>query len=132
MFDEFLSEVFFIKIKVKGYLKNITENTIEKIDTSAIKNKNKISYIIDNTKYRLDLLTEKIILKRESNEFIHSMVFKENKETKTEYYIKTLNTSLDIKILTTKINITDNKIEINYKIIDSNSEYIYLIEMSDK
>ena len=45
--------MFFIKINIKGYLKNITENTQELIDTTSIKKDNKISYIIDNTKYIL-------------------------------------------------------------------------------
>ena len=43
-------EVFNIKIKVKGYLKNLTENTEEIINTQALKKSNIISYIIDNNK----------------------------------------------------------------------------------
>lgn len=132
MFDEFLLEVFSIKIKIKGYLKNITENTTENIDTYAIKNKNKISYINNNTKYNISITKEKIILKRESDEFIHGMIFLPEKETETEYYIKQLNASLNIKILTTKIEQDDHKIQINYKNIDTDNKYIYLIEMSDK
>jgi len=132
MLVEFLLEVFFIKIKIKGYLENITENTKEFIDTFGINNKNKISYIIDNTKYKLDIFNDKIILTRETEEFIHGMIFKLNQETTTEYYMKKINSSLSLKLLTTKLEINKLKIEINYKVLDNDNEYIYLIEMSEK
>jgi len=132
MFDEFLLEVFFIKIKIRGCLKNITENTCQNIETYGIKNKNKISYIYDKIKYSLIIGKEEIILKRENDEFIHGMIFKENQELITNYYIKELNTSMEFKILTKKINITNNQIEIYYQNKETEDEYIYLIEMSDK
>ena len=131
MLVEFLLEVFFIKIKIKGYLENTTENTKEFIDILGIKNKNKISYIIDKTKYKLEIFSSKLILTRENDEFIHGMVFELNKETMTEYYIKDINSSLSLKLLTTKLEISENIIEINYKISDNDNKYIYLIEMSD-
>ena len=109
MFDEFLLEVFFIKIKIKGYLKNVTENETKNIDVTGIKNKNKISYFWDNIKHILTIEENKITLKRESEEFIHGMIFKENKETITNYYIKELNSSIELKILTNKISITEEK-----------------------
>lgn len=132
MLDEFLLEVFFIKIKIKGYLENTTENTKEFIDTFGINNKNKISYIIDNTKYKLDMFNDKLILTRETEEFIHGMIFELNKETLTKYYMKELNSSISLKLLTTKLEINKFKIEINYKVLDNDNEYIYLIEMSEK
>lgn len=132
MLIEFLMEVFFIKIKVKGYLKNITENTEEKIDTYAVKNKDKISYIIDDTKYKIEIHPSNITLTRENKEFIHCMIFEYNKETTTNYYIKELNSELSIKILTTKLEIQESIIKINYKVLDNDNEYIYVIEMSEK
>lgn len=132
MLVEFLLEVFFIKIKIKGYLNNLTENTKEFIDTTGIKNKNKITYIKDNIKYKLEKYPDKIILIRESEEYLHSMIFELNKETETNYYIKEFNSNISLKITTNKLDITENKIEINYKVADNNDEYIYLIETSDK
>ena len=90
MLVELFVEVFFIKIKVKGYLQNITENTKENIDTFGIKNKNIICYI------------------------------------------KELSTSIYLNILTTYLSIDEKKVEIHYKVLDSNEEYIYLIEMSER
>ena len=117
-----------IKLKIKGYLKNITEKTEEKIDTVAIKNNNAISYIINDTKHRLLVENNKITLLRENNEFSHGMVF-EN-QTPSEYYLKELNSSLEFNILTTSLLISDNKISITYVIQESESVYNYVLEMS--
>ena len=60
------------------------------------------------------------------------IVFKPNKTTKTEYYLKEYNTSIDIQIKTNKININEEIIEIDYTIIDTNENYLYILEMSEK
>lgn len=131
MFDEFLLEVFFIKIKVKTTLKSLTDSTEEKYETTGIKNKNKLIYYVDKTKYAVEIKKQQVVIKRENEEFTHGMLFDINQITSTEYYIKELGTSLLIKIKTKNINITDNEISINYETIDNNSKYIYKIEMSD-
>ena len=123
--------MFFIKIKVKGYLKNITENTEELIDTKVIKNSNVISYIINDTKYKIILGDNKVTLLRENNEFSHGMIFEENITHPSEYYLKESNYSLEFNILTTKLIIDKNKIDITYKILESENIYNYVLEMSD-
>ena len=123
--------MLFIKIKVKGYLKNITEATKENIDTYGIKNNNIISYIIDNTKYKLILEDSKITLLRENNEFSHGMIFIEGKTNPSEYYLKESNYSLEFNIETTKIILDNNKIDITYKILESDNIYNYVLEVSD-
>jgi len=123
--------VFFIKIKVKGYLKNLTENTEELIDTKVIKNSNVISYIINDTKYKIILGDNKVTLLRENNEFSHGMIFEENITHPSEYYLKESNYSLEFNILTTKLIIDKNKIDITYKILESENIYNYVLEMSD-
>ena len=123
--------MFFIKIKVKGYLKNLTENTQELIDTKSIKNNNEISYIIDNTKHRLIIDNNKITLLRENNEFQHIMIFEENITNKSEYYLKESSYSLEFSIETTKLIIDNNNINITYKILESENIYNYVLEMSD-
>ncbi len=60
------------------------------------------------------------------------IVFKPNKITKTEYYLKEYNTSIDIQIKTNKINISEEIIEIDYTIIDTKENYLYILEMSEK
>lgn len=123
--------MFFIKISIKGYLKNITENTQELIDTSAIKNKNKISYIINNIKHIVLIENNKITLLRENEEFSHRMIFIENSTISSEYYLKESSYSLDFNIETTKLIIKDNKIDITYKINESENICNYVLEMSD-
>ena len=123
--------MFFIKISIKGYLKNITENTQELIDTTAIKNKNKISYIINDIKHIVLIENNKITLLRENNEFSHRMIFIENSTISSEYYLKESSYSLDFNIETTKLIIKDNKIDITYKINESENICNYVLEMSD-
>lgn len=123
--------MFFIKIKVKGYLENLTENKKDLIDTKAIKNSNTISYIIDKTKYKIIIGKNKITLLRENDEFTHGMLFEENKTNKSEYYLKESNYSLEFNILTTNLSIDKNKINITYKIIESDNIYNYVLESSD-
>lgn len=60
------------------------------------------------------------------------MIFEENKKHISEYYLKNDNYSLEFNILTTSLKIEKNKIDITYKILESNSIYNYMIEMSDE
>ena len=129
MSNEFLLEVFYIKIRIKNTLKNYNEKTEDLIETFAIRNKGKISYQKDNTIYKLLLSDKKILLIRETEEFTHKFVFDLDNITKSEYYIKELNTSIDISIKTTKLNISENRIEIDYEIIDNNNQYSYILDM---
>lgn len=130
MLIEFYGGVI-IKIKVKGYLKNITENTEEIIDTKAIKNSNVINYIIDNTKYKIKIEKDKIILTRNNNEFSNTMIFKPNKKTISEYYIIEANAPLEFNITTINLTIKENLINITYHIEETDNMYIYKLEMSD-
>ena len=130
MSNEFLLEVFFIKIKVKGSLKNNTEKTTEIIDTHAIKNKNKIDYINNETKYKIDISNDrKIILIRDNEKFTHKFIFDIDKITESEYYIKELNVSIYVKVKTNRIICTENKLKIDYEIIDNNSKCTYILNM---
>ena len=123
--------MLFIKLKVKGYLKNLTEITEELIDTKVIKKSNTISYIIDNTKYTLMIDNHNITLVRENNEFSHAMIFKNHTTTKSEYYLKESSYSLEFNIETINLIINDNKIDITYKILETENIYNYVLEMSD-
>lgn len=122
-------EVLIIKIKVKSCLKNINENTEEKSETNAIKNKNKITYHDCFSINKINIYDNKIMLVRENDDFIHTFNFEINKETTSEYYIKEYASSIEVKIKTTKLVITDNKIEINYIVKESNEEYNYILDM---
>lgn len=122
----------FTRIKIKGYLKNITEKEINTFENNAIKSKSKISYIIDNNKYTLNYSNNsKVILKRDNNEYICNMIFQINKNNMINYYSKDNDIYLDVEMKTININITDKCIKIKYLIIDSDTEYEYYVEMSD-
>lgn len=123
--------MFIIKIKIKGFLKNITENKEEPIDTTAIKKESIINYKIDNTIYKIKYDNNKVIISRNNEKYSNEIIFDPKKEHNSEYFIKDLNTSINIKIKTNCLKIEKNKIEINYQVIDSNEEYLYLIEMSE-
>lgn len=132
MLLELLLEVFCIKIKIKGYLQNLTENTKDNIYAVAILNKKNIHYILNNTDHKIIITDDKVFLIRENQEFVHKFVFELNKQNKASYYIKEYNTEFNFSIITSKLFVDKNKIEIIYKIIDSNEEYKYLLEMSEK
>lgn len=121
-----------IKIKVKGYLRDIDEGTITNIDTFGIKNKNKITYneeTVTNTILQED---NKLILIRENNEFKNILIFDLNKETISEYLLKENDLTIELNIKTNLVEIEDNYIKVRYLVIDSDNEYEYSIEMSDK
>lgn len=132
MSNEFLLEVFFIKIKVKGYLENLQEKNKISFNTFAIKNKNTITYINDETKITISVQNNKLIMTRDSQEFSHQSIFELNKKNETEYYIKELNSSIFIPIYTTNLKITESRIEIHYTNVSSDEKFIYVIEMSEK
>ncbi len=121
-----------MKIKVFGSLQNITDSEVLKIDTNAIKTKNKLTYSQNNEIYTLKILsTNKVILQRNAPEIASAMTFELGKTTTSLYNIKESNITLEINIQTKYLEVLENKIEIHYLVIDSNTEYQYKIEMSE-
>lgn len=120
----------FIKIKVKGYLKNITDNEMFEIDEKAIRNNNKITFSNDNVKYIIKFNDSEIMLVREGNDFINTFIFNKDKSS-CNYYLKDNNCDVDIEVTTISMDINDNSIYIKYLIVESNNEYEYKLEMSD-
>ena len=129
MYNEFLLEVLFIKIKLKGYLENKSNEEKERIEVYAIKNKDKISYMVNNTAYKISKHENKLYLIRDNSEFTHKFIFDIDNITKSEYYIKELNTSIDVLIRTKNLIYNDKKIKIDYEIIDSQLNYSYVLDM---
>ena len=124
--------MFIIKIKVKTKLINLTENTTDLINTNGIKKFNNISYVDKDIKYNLFIEDNKITLQRENKEFAHQMIFVENKTYPSEYYLKESKYSIELNVMTTKINISNNLIDITYKILESENIYNYVLEVSDE
>ena len=131
MLIEFFGGVI-IKVKIKGFLKNLTEKEEEIINTFGIKKENTISYINNDITYKIIIGNNKVILQRQNNEFSHEIKFEKEKINKSEYYLKELHHSLEFNIETNYINLTQNKIDIEYKIKETENIYNYVIELSDK
>ena len=120
----------FIKIKVKGYLKNITDNEITEFEEKAIKSKDKITYVNDSVKTIIRTCDNDIMLTREGSDFVNTFVFNK-KNSRCNYFLKENNLDVDIDIITNIIDNNDKYIFIKYVVVDSECEYEYKIEMSD-
>ena len=120
------------KVKLKGYLKNITDNEIFSFSTNAIKEKNKYKFIIDEEKYILSIISSnKIILNRNNNEIESTIYFGNKKQNSSLYTLKEKNITINIDILTNSLELKENNIKILYTVIDSDVVYEYNIEMSE-
>lgn len=120
----------FIRVKIKGYLKNITENELCEFEQKGIKNKNKITYANDNIKNTIKIGDNEIMLIRDGNEFVNTFVF--NKDSSScNYLLKDNNYDVDIDIISSTIEVRDDYIYVRYVVVDSNCEYEYKIEMSE-
>ena len=119
-----------IRVKIKGFLRNITENDILNFDEKGIRNKNKISFIKDNIKYSIKLLDNEINMIREGNDYINSFVFKKTKGN-SSYTLKDNNYTIGMDIMIKELVINDNSFNIKYLISDTMCEYEFALEMSE-
>ncbi len=121
-----------MKIKVKGQIKDLTNNEKNNFETHAIKTKNKVSYQLDDEKYTLLLtLPNKLILNRETPMINSTLYFEKEKTKSAIYHIKEQDINLEINIKTNHIELSDTSILVNYTVIDSDITYEYKIEMSE-
>ena len=119
-----------MKKALTSTLKNITENTKTEDKVIATKEKNKITYQIDDFKYTIIIAPNKVVMNRKNNNLECTMYFEKNKETSSTYSIKE-GYNIEINIKTNDLKITDNKIKIIYTVTDTNTIYEYNIEMSE-
>ena len=122
--------MIFIKIKVKGYLKNITENEIIDFEEKAIKNKDKISYVSDGIKTILKKDNNDLVLIREGNDFVNTFLFN-NKNSRCNYLLKENGLDVNIDIKTITIDIGGNNVLVKYVVLDSECEYEYKLEIEN-
>lgn len=126
-------EVIFIKVLVKGYLKNISENIMNSFEYKGIKNKNKISYIDDDgVKFTVKVDSSLVVINRDGKDFINTFVFDfvKNKSS-CNYFIKDNNYDIDIMVDIIDFKVDSSVIYIKYLIVDSDCIYEYKLEMSD-
>lgn len=122
--------MIFIRIKVKGYLKNITDNDVLFFEENAIMNKDKIVYSNNDVKTTIKVNDTEIILIREGNDFVNTFCFNMKKST-CNYLLKENNYDFDIEVKTIDMNINENMIYIKYLIVDSDIEFEYKLDIID-
>ena len=123
--------VIIIRKKLTGYIKNITEDTLENISSNAIITKDKITYINNDVKHIIHIKNKELILIRETNEFKNILTFSLNRSILSEYVIKKEDLCLEINIKTLELSITDKIIYIKYLILDSNTIYEYKLFLEE-
>lgn len=119
-----------IRIKIKGYLKNITEKEEFNFEEKGIKTKDKITFISNDVKYTIKYTNSEVLLLREGKDFINTFIFNK-KNSKSNYLLKENNFDIDMEVKTDYIEIKENYIYIEYEIISTSSKYQLKIEMSD-
>ena len=62
-----------IRIKVKGYLRNITDNEIFEFEERGIKNKDKITFNNNDIKYSIRCNDNEIMMIRDGNDFVNTL-----------------------------------------------------------
>ena len=119
-----------IRIKIKGYLKNITDNEIFEFEEKGIRNKNKITFNNNNIKYSIKCDNNEIILIRDGDDFVNTFVFNK-KNSNSNYFLKENGYDMDMEVITSNMEISDELIYIEYEIISTSCKYEFKIEMSD-
>lgn len=115
------------KIYINSMLHNKKENKFYSDEVIGIKD-NKIKFITDKVMNILDINNDVINLKRKSDEYEIDMIFDKNTKTKGTYYIKTLG-YLNLEIVTNKIIIKDNYIEIDYTMYLENEKINFIYKL---
>lgn len=125
-------DVIFIRILIKGYLKNISENEIVNFECKGIKNKNKVTYVDNDIRFNIKINGDNVVLIRDGDDFINTFIFDKNKKNSiSNYLIKENNCDVDIDIDVIDLKIDDDIIYIKYLISETNCIYEYKLEMSD-
>ena len=125
-------DVIFIRILIKGYLKNISENEIVNFECKGIKNKNKVTYVDNDVRFNIKINDDNVMLIRDGADFINTFIFDKNKKNSiSNYLIKENNCDVDIDIDVIDLKIDDDIFYIKYLISETNCIYEYKLEMRD-
>ena len=116
------------KIRINVIITNKTTKDRSNISCLGIKQDNKITYICDNIKNSIELLNNKIIIKRSSHNY-QNIIDLNNTNGKSTITIPegTIKLLLDTK----KIIKKENYIKINYIVKETNEEYELIIEIGE-
>ena len=79
---------------------------------------------------KMNLKNNQIILKRESDDFLNTFIF-DKKKSRSNYLLKEVNSDVDIEIITLDIDVNEDNVYIRYKVLDTDCDYEYKIEMRE-
>lgn len=119
-----------IRVRINGFIKNITENDSLFFNEKGIYTKNKVSFMNDGIKYVIKYADNGIFMIRENDDFINSFIFNKKSSTST-YTLKDNNFTIDMDIVVKEMIVNEKLIDIKYLICDTECEYEYRIEMSE-
>lgn len=122
------------KVKIKSTLEK-NNNILFSINKEAIKNDNNIVFYDDDKNLmNIFIFDNDVVIKRENNDMLIELFFKDNKMMNGKYNIKKVNSYIEVKTKTH--NMTKNKksiiIEYDLYIEDEyDDSYVYKLEWSD-
>lgn len=105
-------------MKLKCLIDYKIDNPEEKIsrnDIKAIYNDNEITFKDDKDSIKIKINNDNITIIKDNFSSKTTLNFIKGKKTDSEYIIKPLNMTMDLKILTSELIIEDNKIYIEYE-----------------
>lgn len=121
------------KIMVNSKVSSDNENDVL-TSTYGIRNENLITYKDNNVFVNILLSNDSVFIKRECDEFILKLTFKENSKCFGSYFIKDINSNLEVFSKTKKLLIENNKIYIEYELYINNcfsDNFVFTMEWSD-
>jgi len=121
--------------KISIYSKIYGVDSDEHITNSqGIKNNNAITFNDNGTLIKVIINDNMVNIERENKEMKLSLEFKEGKEILTDYIIKELNVTMNVKTVTKKLLICKNNLYIEYDLYINNEHsdnFVYYLEWSE-
>lgn len=116
------------EININVVLKNNTEISEESF--KAIKDTDKIIY--NEKDYKVTIYLKKPLkLIREDKDCVIEMNFLEDEQTKGRCYVKQEKSAIELDILTDYVIIEDSVIIVKYKVLTTNQEVVYKVEVQN-
>ncbi len=121
------------KIKIKGYLKNLTIEAEEYTDFEFIgdKENNSLSYKEKDVLVNIKINKNNIYLTRETDDLLIKFIFSLDKNTKGTYYLKDMNKNMSLEVFTDEYQVFDNFFLIKYY-LTLEEEYLGAFEFTLK
>jgi len=116
------------------YIINNSEQEINKKNINALYKDNELTFKDGNDCIKIIINTDNIIMIKDDLTSKTTLNFILNEKTESEYYIKSLNMIIDLKVLTSLLTISKEKINIEYEVwFDSeySGKFKYEIEIKE-